>query len=160
MFDWFCILAAYFLFKASCQEYRAIAGLVLFEFVAHQVVFILGIQLTSILEYSLIYLVYMLIQTITLYLMASIQSHIAITALIFINLGYNMLTISQYTITTIDFYHYYPYVVGAIMVLELIYLGILSTYVRNYRRKHGSLRYDNIDHTFCIRRRVRNGAIL
>ena len=70
--------------------------------------------------------------------------------LVFINLGYNVLTVSQYLITTYDFYALYYNFVGSIMVLELIYLAGITVYVSNYRRKYGFVNTSSIDKLFCF----------
>ena len=159
MFDYLCIIAAFILARCSSAEYRAIAYLVLAEFIGHKLVFILGVQLTDILEYSGIYLAYIFIQVLAIYLMMQIQSHFAIVALIFINLGYNMLTISQYVIPTYDFYSLYSYFVGGIMLLELTYLVWITKYVAAYRKLHGTINTNYIDRLFRVHRRLHNGEI-
>lgn len=160
MFGYICILIALILALYSHAEYRAIAYLVLAEFVAHKLAYIVGYQLTDWLNSSLLFLTYVFIQTITIYLIASIQNHIYIVGLIFINLSYNMLTISQYAIKTIDFYSYHHLVVGSIMILELIYLAWITRYVTNYRRKHGYTSVDYIDRLFRVRGRIHNRSLL
>ena len=160
MFDYACIILALLLARESSIEYRAIAYLVLFEFVAHKVFYIVGIQLTDYLQDSLIYLSYILAQMVTLYLMIKIQSHFAITMMIFINIAYNVLTILQYSVVTYDYYSIYPYVVGVIMCLELIYLVWITSYVDNYKKRYGNIDRDYIDHMFCVRRRVDARGVL
>jgi len=122
--------------EAETKHYhKTIAYVLLFEFAAHQAVYVLGVQISDILQYERLYLAYSLIQLLTIYLMSKIQSHVAIKTLILINLGYNVLTISQYVYNFIDFYSFYSYFVGFIMILEICYLAGLTKYAANYRRK-------------------------
>ncbi len=68
-------------------------------------------------------------------------------SLLIVNLGYNMLTISQYVSPTrIHFYNLYAYVVGSIMILELLYLVWINEYVTDYRirRKYNNTSTINI----------------
>ena len=155
MFGYFCIAVALFLTVNSNVRYRAIAYLVLFEFVAHQILFITGIQLTSFLEYEKIFLAYIIIQTFTLYLMSLIQSHRTITSLILINIVYNVLTISQYVVNLFDFYAYYSSFIGFIMIAELLYLLGITKYVDNYNKKHGIIDTDSVDSLFDVSRGIR-----
>jgi len=104
-------------------------------------------------------LAYIAVQTLTIYLMTQIQAHIAITLLILVNIGYNVLTISQYVINIFDFYSYYTVFVGAIMFLELVYLAGLTKYVANYRRKYGYINTSNIDKLFNVSRGIRLGGV-
>lgn len=152
MFDYLCILAAFVLARYSSQEYRAIAYLLFVEFLFHKLAYVLGIQLTDLLNPKAIYLAYIIIQVLIIVAMLAIQAHIVIITLIFINLGYNMLTISQFNMPTYDFYGSFKYFVGGLMLLELIYLVGISRYVANYRRKHGFINVNYIDRMFCVYR--------
>jgi len=152
MFDYTCILVAFILARYSSQEYRAIAYLMLAEFFFHKLAYVLGIQLTDLLNPKAIYLAYIIIQMLIIVAMLAIQAHMIVIGLIFINLGYNMLTISQFNMSTYDFYGFYKYFVGGLMLLELIYLIGISRYVANYRRKHGSINVNYIDRMFCVYR--------
>jgi len=160
MFTYICILIAFLIARKSRPEYRAIAYLLLVEFAAHKVAFILGIQLTDLLNPKAIYLTYIIIEMLIIVAMIAIQAHIFIIALIFINLGYNMLTISQYSMPTYDFYSLYEYFVGGLMILELGYLIGIRRYVENYRRKHGFINVNYIDRMFCVYRRADNWLYL
>lgn len=152
-FDYFCIIVAFILARNSRPEYRAIAYLLLAEFFFHRLVYILGIQITDLLNPKAIYLAYIIIEMLIIVAMIAIQAHIVIIALIFINLGYNMLTISQFDAPThINFYEIYKYFVGGLMLLELIYLIGINKYVANYRRKHGFISVNFIDRMFFVYR--------
>lgn len=152
-FDYFCIFVALILARNSRPEYRAIAYLLLAEFFFHKIAYIIGIQLTDLLNPKAIYLAYIIIQMLIIVAMIAIQAHIVIIALIFINLGYNMLTISQFdTQTYINFYEIYKYFVGGLMLLELIYLIGIHKYAENYRRKHGFISVNHIDRMFYVYR--------
>ena len=160
MFGYICIAIALILALRSSIEYRAIGYLVLLEFVLHKLAFVTGFQLVYILKGSLLFLSYIFIELLAIYLMYKMQSHLVITLLIFVNLIYNVLTISQYVNFTYDFYALYSNFVGVIMVLELIYLAGLSQYVANYRRKHGRVDINSVDSLFRVRRLIRGGNIL
>ena len=152
-FDYFCIIVAFILARNSRPEYRAIAYLLLAEFFFHRLVYILGIQVTDALNPKAIYLAYIIIEMLIIVAMIAIQAHIVIIALIFINLGYNMLTISQFDKPThINFYEMYKYFVGGLMLLELIYLIGINKYVADYRRKHGFISINHIDRMFYVYR--------
>lgn len=159
-FDYICIVVAFILARYSSQEYRAIAYILLAEFSAHKLAYIFGIQLTSFLNPSGIYLAYIAIELLAIVAMLRFQSHFAITALIFINLTYNMLTISQYVIPTYDFYGAYKVSVQSIMILELVYLAWITAYVAAFRREHGFINTNHIDRLFRVRRRVNNGLCI
>jgi len=160
-FDYFCIIVAFILARNSRPEYRAIAYLLLAEFFFHRLVYILGIQITDLLNPKAIYLAYIIIEMLIIVAMIAIQAHIVIIALIFINLGYNMLTIAHFDavkqgIEYYDFYGLFRYFVGGLMLLELIYLIGIHKYVENYRRKHGFISINHIDRMFYIYRWTNN----
>lgn len=158
MFGYICILIALVLFLISVKEYSAIAFIVLCEFVLHKVFYIVGIQLTELLEYSALYLSYIIIELLALFLMYKFQSHMTITLLIFANLIYNILTISQYVNYTYDFYSLYSAFVGSIMILELMYLIGLNGYIRN-KWNSGRVDFNNINRMLRISNRFRNGCL-
>jgi len=158
MFTYICIVIAFILARQSRQEYRAIAYILLAEFIAHKLAYILGIQLTDILNPSAIYMVYAIIELLAIVAILRFQAHLAIAALIFLNLTYNMLTVSQYVFnTSFDFFSHYKYFVQTVMILELVSLGWLTAYVANFRRKHGFINTNHIDSLFCVWRRDDNG---
>ncbi len=157
MFDYAAILIALILARYSRPEYRIIAYILLAEFVAHKLAYILGIQLTNLLNPTGIYLAYAIIELLAIVAILRYQAHLAIAALIFLSLTYNMLTISQYSMNTFDFYGSYKVVIQTIMVLELVYLGMLTAYVSAFRAKHGFINTNYIDRMFCIRGRCNNG---
>lgn len=134
MFDYGAILIALALFSLSDYGYRAILFVLLINFILHKIAYVAGVQLTGLLEYQGIYLVYALIQLATIYALAKLKSHIAILIVILIQLSYNMLTLSQYVMSTYDFYSLYGSFMQAAMVAELIYMGLLTKYARNLRR--------------------------
>ena len=158
--DYLAILIAFILTRYSRPEYRVIAYILLAEFAAHKIVYILGIQLTSLLNPSGIYLAYAIIELLAIVALLRFQPHIAIAALILLNLGYNMLTISQYVMPTYDFYSDYKFYAQGIMILELIYLAWITAYVAAFRRKHGFINTHHIDRLFCVCRRVNNGLCI
>jgi len=157
MFTYICILIAFVLTRFSRPEYRVIAYILLAEFAAHKLAYIFGIQITDLLNPQGIYLAYAIIELLAIVAMLKYQCHLAIAALIFINLGYNMLTISQYVMPTYDFYGSYKVFTQSIMILELLYLAGITVYVSNYRRKYGFINTTNIDKLFCIWGRPDNG---
>jgi len=144
----------------ATNYHKAAAYVLLFEFVAHQAVYVLGVQISDLLQYERLYLAYSLIQLLTLFLMSKIQSHFVIKSLILLNLGYNVLTISQYVYNSIDFYSFYSYFVGLIMILEICYLVGLTKYAANYRRKHGNTSFVGSLHLFFTGNRIRVRGVL
>lgn len=71
-----------------------------------------------------------------------------------------MLTISQYAMSTYDFYSSYKAFIQPIMVLELIYLVWITDYVANYRRKYKHNGVDISGRSFFVYRRRDNRRIL
>lgn len=139
----------------SVKEYKFIACVVAAEFISHKVAFLLFNGFSNSLGGWLIYIIYASIQLAAMYLMWKLQSHLAITALFFINMVYNLFTAYGYFNSGfISFYYVYPYFVGTIMVMELAYLGLLNRYVARKRDEHGDYGIDHIDSLFCVRRRV------
>jgi len=137
------------MFLISIKEYSAIAFIVLCEFVLHKLVYVVGIQLTDWLEYSTLYLVYIIIELLALFLMYKFKSHMTIALLIFANLIYNILTISQYVNFTYDFYAQYSTAIGSIMIIELTYLIGLNGYIRN-KWNDGRVDFDYINRLFRV----------
>ena len=54
----------------------------------------------------------------------------------------------------------YAIVMGAIMLLELIYIGMLTAYVANFRRQQGFISTVHIDKLFMVWHRSGNGVHL
>jgi len=166
MFDYICIAICFILARNSRQEYRVIAYLLLAEFVAHRVVYLIGDQLLSI-PGSFLYMSYGVVELAAIFYLVMYQSHRAIITLILISLLYNALVVSQYSFPVYDFMEKYSVVIGGldlefslygalmsgVMLLELIYLGMLTAYVANFRRKQGFISASHIDRVFFIRRR-------
>lgn len=145
-------MVAGFLAIKSVEEYRFLAGAVFFEFSAHSVLYQGGIVETNFLNPSLIYLSYATLQIFVMAYLYFKKSHFIITGLIFINLCLNLLAFQEFTpYKFMSIYYIYPYLVGTIMLFELIYLGLLNQYVSDFRRKHGSHDLDYIDSIFRIR---------
>lgn len=159
-FDYICIVVAFILARYSSREYRAIAYLLFAEFFLHQLAYIIGIQITDLLNPKAIYLAYIIIEALIIGAMIFIQAHLIIINLIFINLGYNVLTILQYYIPTYNFFELFKLFVGVLMLLELIYLAGITGYVKNYRRKWGFINTNHIDKLFCVYRRRDNWLYL
>lgn len=160
MFTWVCSAIALTLSLFARSEYRLIALIVTAEFCAHKLAYMyLFIDLRA--EHPfLIYMIYAAIQVATLSLMYIFQSHFAITTLIVINLGYNCLTAAGFFHSSlIPLYYSYQGFVGAIMVLELIYLLVLTTYVRAIASKWTDDSRDIVDILFRVRRGLRNRSV-
>jgi len=144
----------------SIEEYRFLAGAVFFEFSAHSVLYQGGIVETSILNPWLIYLSYSVVQIFVMAYLYFKKAHFIITGLIFINLIFNLLSIQEFTsykFTSI--YYTYSYLVGTVMLFELMYLGLINGYVSNYRRKHRDTNLNYIDRVFCVRSRNINRSL-
>jgi len=127
-------IIAVFLAVTSVEKYRFIASIVALEFVLHVLAYnYLFLDYRADPENGwLIYLTYVVIQLPIMAILSTLKSHFAITALIFINLTYNLLTTASYFYeSSVNFYQAYQYFVGSIMIFELIYLGLLSKYVNS-----------------------------
>jgi len=134
MFGWLSILIVLFLFSKSEARFKAILFVLCANFLAHKLSFVVGVQLTNILEYQYLYIAYSTIQLATIIALINLKSHLAILGIVLIQLGYNMLTVSQYVIPTYDFYSAYETFMQSLMVLELIYMGMLTSYAMDLRR--------------------------
>jgi len=152
MFGYLCIVICFILARNSRPEYRVIAYLLLAEFVAHKLAYVFGDQLMSI-PGSLVYTSYVIIELSAIIYLKIFQSHRAIMTLVFISLVYNALVVSQYSFPVYDYTVNYKLIMGVLMLLELIYLGMLTAYVANFRRKHGFISTVHIDRLFMVRRR-------
>lgn len=152
MFGYYCIIAAAYLLGCSIKEYRFIAFAVFLEFLLHKLAFN-----HLFLEYraedkSLIFYIYASIQLPVIYLLAKIKSHFVISGLIFINMIYNLSIPFTFKYETfINIYLAKDYFIGTIMIMELIYLGLLSQHARNYITKRWSVDGNYIDSVFCVR---------
>ena len=131
--DWILLTIALFLFSKSEIRFKAILFVLSANFIAHKLAFIGGVQLTNALNYQYIYLTYSLIQLATIITLINLKSHFAILIIVLIQLGYNMLTVSQYIINTYDFYSAYAVFMQVLMTLELFYMGMLTNYARKFR---------------------------
>lgn len=158
MFAYICIAICFLIARNSRQEYRAIAYLMLFEFSAHQLTYIIGEQWLKIPGIWL-YTIYAMIELLAIVALRLFQSHLAIMALIIISLVYNVLVVSQYKLPVYDYMENYKTVMRSVMILEMLYLGMLTAYVGNFRRKHGFISTTHIDRMFSVRRRNCNGCL-
>ena len=103
---------------------------------------------------------YAVIQLPVMYFLYKVKSHFVITGLIFINMLYNLATpLSYFDARFIDVYYAKDWFVGSIMVMELIYLGLLSQYVRSYITKRWNVNNDYIDSVFRVRGWNPNGGL-
>ena len=150
MFDYLCIIVAVLLAATSVSKYRAIAVIIAIEFIAHKLAFNYILVEAQAENGWLTYMIYSVIQLTAMSMLLYLKSHFVITALIFINLSYNMLTALSYFYSfDVNFYQAYQYFVGTIMVFELIYLGLLNKHV--YSRKHRDNSDPYIDGVFRVR---------
>lgn len=164
MFTYACIATALLLALWSRAEYKSVAWLVFAEFAAHKAVFLLGYELTGMMDKTEILAMYTLVQAIIVYLIMKKQNHIFISSLILANLGYNMLTVAGIELAKIgaesyNFLNHHFAVVATICVIELLYLAGITKYANYYRRKYGYTSIDFFDRLFCIRRRVHDKAL-
>ena len=134
MFDLACIAIALFLLLFSADQFKIIFYIIIYEFVAHQIVYRLGIP------EPFLYLAYSAINLSAIFMLSHFKAHFLIAALFLMNLCYNVLTLSQYVYPIYDFYGLYADFIGAIMVLELIYMIGITSYVS---RKLGLRGADN-----------------
>ena len=161
MFAVICPIAALILAAFSHPKYRFIAFVVVFEFAMSKIAYNYFFLESRAENSSLIYVLYSLIQVSVLFIMYMKQTHFIIAALVFLNLVYNFLTILQHLhITQINFHDPYQYVVGTIMIMELLYLLGTNIYVSNYLRRNGYLDIDALDSLLLVWRRPINGHLV
>jgi len=152
MFNTVCLIIAGFLAVRSVERYRFIALAVFIEFALHKIAYLYFFLDFRSENKWFIYLMYVSVQIPIMALLLYLKSHFVITALIFINVVYNLLTIQAYFHREfISIYNAKDAFIGTIIIFELIYLGLLNRYVYNYRNKHGKLNYNYIDRVFRIR---------
>lgn len=151
MFTYICIFIAVLLAAFSIKEYRLICIVVAVEFILHKLAYNYTFVDARAEHSWLIYLFYAAIQLTVMSFLVSLKSHFVIIGLVFINLIYNLLTIKGFfDVEFKSFYYVYPYFVGAIMIFELAYLGLLNKYVSNHYRKHGAIDINYIDSVFYV----------
>lgn len=136
----------------SIKEYRFIALVVALEFTLHKLCYNYAFLDFRSENNWFIYIIYASIQLSTMYALYKLKSHFVIVGLLFINMVYNLSTVLGYFYAEfISIYYIYPYFVGTIMIFELIYLGLLSRYVRNYITKRWNVTDEYIDSVFMVR---------
>lgn len=160
-FNAICILAAGLLAASCIPRYKYIALAVFIEFALHAVVYSFGMQDTKILNKWAIYGGYLIFQIPIIYYLFFIKSHIAISLLISLNavinvcgwyFGYKYWEQGYFETTFRLIYALYPWIIGMIMILELLFLGWLRGYIRLHTDKHGNTNYDYIDSVLCVSR--------
>jgi len=147
MFTYICIAIALILYNLTSNQYKSISLILLLEFLFHKITYTVGIQMTSMLELSSIYLAYTIVNTVAIFYLIKSKSHIAIIILILANLTYNVATISQYYYYSYDFYSMYATFVGTIMLLQLLYMVFITDHVQRLLH-NDSCNIDNASH-FC-----------
>jgi len=152
MFTYYCIIIAAFLAGNSVKEYRFLAIAVFSEFLLHKLAYNhLFLDFRSENKFFIFYL-YATIQLPIMCLLLILKSHFVITGLIFINMVYNLLTPLSFSNREYsDIYDAKDWFIGTIMLMELLYLGLLSQHVTAYCRKHGTVDTDYIDRVFRVR---------
>jgi len=158
MFTYICTIIAVTLAAMSVKEYLPVAITIAAAFILEKFAYnYLFLEIRADNGW-LIYLIYSTIQLMVMALLLILKSHFVIAGLIFMNLGYNLLTASSYFYSfNVNFYQAYQYFVGTIMVFELIYLGLLNRYV--YSRKHRRNNTAYLDAVFCVRVRDIDGGV-
>lgn len=152
MFDLFCIATAFFLCAQAVKEYRVVAFFVALEFALHKVIYLYAFTDLRAVNPWLVYLFYAFAQIIIIAALYKSKSHFVIIGLIFINAAYNLSTVVGFFYYELSkLYYIYPYFVGFIMILELMYLGLLNKYAANYYSKHGSNDINYLNSIFCVR---------
>lgn len=138
MFTLFCSALAVLLAVSAFKQYRLIALILALEFALHVLAYkYLFLDFRAENKWF-IYLLYSAIQLPIMLMLKQLKAHFIIVALIFANMCYNLLTMAGYFNENFTmFYYAKDQVVGAIMIFELIYLGILNKYVVYHRGKQG-----------------------
>ena len=94
-----------------------------------------------------------------IYIISLTKSHFAITTLIFINLGYNILSASQYVFDTYNFIGIFVDFVGVIMVLEISLLLWMAASDRFNTKFNGNNDINTINHGFYPRISIPNRGL-
>ena len=143
-------LAAILAASAS-EKYRLIAIIVAIEFALHALAYRCFFLDFRVENKWFIYFIYSAIQLPIMFWLKKVNAHFLIVFLIFINMCYNMFTMAGYfNQNFVVFYYAKDYVVGTIMIFELIYLGMLNKYVAYNRTKHGTSGFIDVDAIFRI----------
>jgi len=137
-FGMLCASACLFIYLLSNGSIRLIAFVLLCEFALHEISYQIVSQIDWLFKTSFLLFLYGAINIAAIYIISLTKSHFAITTLIFINLGYNMLSASQYVFNTYDFISLFVDVVGVIMVLEISLLLWMAASDRYNTKFNGS----------------------
>lgn len=151
MFTLFCSALAALLAVSAFKQYRLTALVLALEFALHVLAYkYLFLDFRAENKWF-IYLLYSAIQLPVMLILKQLKAHFIIVSLIFANMCYNMLTMAGYFNENFTmFYYAKDQVVGAIMIFELIYLGILNKYVVYHRGKQGYTGLIDIDVIFRV----------
>jgi len=159
MFDLACLALAVTFSILASKEFRVLSAIVAFEFLACFFAYNFLLLDVRSENSSLIYLIYIFIQTCVIMMLYRYKAHRVIVGLVFLNLTYNMLTASQYVASTsYDFYSNYKFNMGFIMLLELIYMLGITGYVQRII-KAGNSNFANFGGFIFGSWRVRNGRV-
>lgn len=150
MFSWICIALAFALVMLSYYRYKVIAFIIFAEFFLHQVV-VNSIPTKIQEEYSwTLFLSYATLNFIALYLLKRYKPHTFIMILILVNLSYNIIVTRAFFTTGLSgFYHAYEGVVGAIMIIELLYMVFIGRLYAMLTGKSRNNHNDHLDHLLC-----------
>ncbi len=160
MLTYICIIVSFIIYRLSTKEGLTFARLMLFGFIALKISYLLTSQSTYLMSTPFLLLIYSFIQAVIIRKSKCIdKSQFAILGLLFISLGYNMLTISQYVLVTYDFYGSYKSIIGPIMILELLLLSWNVKYVADYRKSHRDSYINFINRVLCVHRWLPNRGL-
>jgi hypothetical protein len=152
MFLYYCIIIAALLYGSTVKDYKFIALAVLVEFLLHKLAYNhLFLDFRSENRWF-IYYMYATIQLPIMFLLYKLKSHFVITALILMNMTYNLsVPLSFFDSEYMYIYDAKTAVVRTIMLMELAYLGLLNQHVRAFIEKRWRVDTDYIDRIFRVR---------
>lgn len=162
MFAYYCIIIAALFAGNSVKEYRFIALAVFAEFLLHKLAYNhLFLDFRS-ENKGFIFYMYAMIQAPIAYYLYKVKSHFVITFLIIMNFLYNLAIPLSFNAVEFEFIYYAKNpIIRTIMVMELIYIGLLSQYVRDYLMQQGITNdNDYLDRLFCVRGWNFKGSVL
>lgn len=172
MFTLICMGIALTLALFSIPQYRPVAIIVALEFAAHKVAFLFGFtELRQEDDFRwVLYAMYSAINLAAMYAVSRNRCHWAIMACLFLNLLINLRTLylAAHMMESkinydkfIDLYLVYPWLVGTIMIIEILYIGWLTGYVRLHYGNRNKRDIDYIDRLFYVgRNRFSVGSVV
>lgn len=159
MFTFLCIIVAVCLAAFAVKEFRIVAVIVALGFLATKAAFIMLNTFLTPYDAWVCYFVYGVIEVIGIAILRQTNCHFFIMGLFGISAGFNFYTayFAHQALETIESWHkfisidaLYPWLIGIIMILELVYLGWLNNYVSKRMRGVNDSELNFIDRLFRV----------